>query len=101
LIQIFKIINSFDDISVDKFFNINDNVTRAGHLFKLEKQHVRTTLRLNSFPGRCFDNWNSLTEDIVSSNSVLSFKTKLDKQWLDKRLTPRTYIRNTGTGTIS
>ena len=32
------------------FLNFNDNVTRAGHLFKLEKQHVRTTLRLNSFP---------------------------------------------------
>jgi len=29
LIQIFKIIKGFDDISVDEFFNFNDNVTRA------------------------------------------------------------------------
>ena len=31
------------------------------------------------------EDWNSLTEDIVSSKSLLQFKTKLDKFWINKR----------------
>ena len=31
----------------------------------------------------------------MSSNSVLSFKTKLDKQWLNKRFNIVTFLRNT------
>lgn len=84
LIQIFKIINGFDNIDISKFFTFNDNNTR-GHLFRLEKQHVRKSLRLNSFPTRCINEWNNLSEEIVCKTSVDSFKIALDKLWLHKR----------------
>ena len=84
LIQIFKVINGFDNIDPSKFFTFNDNNTR-GHLFRLEKQQVHKSLRLNSFPLRCINEWNSLPEDIVCKNSVESFKVALDKLWLNKR----------------
>ena len=80
----FKIINGFDNIDPKKFFTFNDNNTR-GHLFRLEKQQVHKSLRLNSFPLRCINEWNSLPEDIVCKNSVESFKVALDKLWLNKR----------------
>ena len=84
LVQIFKIINGFDNIDISKFFTFNDNNTR-GHLFRLEKQHVRKSLRLNFFPTRCINEWNNLPEEIVCKTSVDSFKIALDKLWLHKR----------------
>ena len=84
LIQIFKIINGFDNIDTDKFFTFNDNNTR-GHLFRLEKHHVRKSLRLNSFPTRCINEWNNLPEEIVCKTSIDGFKIALDKLWHHKR----------------
>ena len=37
------------------------------------------SLRLNSFPVRYINLWNNLDEVIVCSDSVVSFKTRLDK----------------------
>ena len=37
------------------------------------------SLRLNSFPVRYINLWNHLDEVIVCSDSVVSFKTRLDK----------------------
>ena len=34
---------------------------------------------------RCIDTWNELSEDIVTSTDISSFKVKLDKMWLNKR----------------
>ena len=84
VIQIFKIINGVDDVDPEKFFTFNDNCTR-GHLFQLIKPHVRKSLRQNTFPVRCIDNWNALDEDLVLSENVLTFKTKLDKKWETRR----------------
>ena len=78
LIQLYKIVHGFEDIHPGKFVEFNDNCTR-GHLFKIQKPSCRKTLRINSFPTRCINLWNSLGEEIVSSDSVLKFKTRLDK----------------------
>ena len=84
LIQIFKIVNGLEDIDSERFFTFNDNLTR-GHLFRISKPSINKSLRLNMFPVRSIDNWNNLSEDIVLSDSVASFKTKLDKYWSHKR----------------
>ena len=78
LIQQYRIVHGFEDIQPGKFVEFNDNCTR-GHLFKIQKPSCRKTLRINSFPTRCINLWNSLGEEIVSSDSVLKFKTRLDK----------------------
>ena len=64
LIQLFKIVHGYEDIKPDNFFEFNDNCTR-GHLFKVVKPRCEKTLRLNSFPVRCINKWNTLSEDIV------------------------------------
>lgn len=84
LIQIYKMINGFEIIDTDKFFSFNDNITR-GHIFKLSKSRCNKSMRLNSFPHRCIDDWNSLPEEIVCSETVNGFKTKLDKLWKPTR----------------
>ena len=84
LIQIFKIVNHLEDIDSSKFFTFNDNPTR-GHIFQIYKPNVNKSLRQNTFPLRCIDSWNKLDENIVLSESVLEFKSKLDIKWRHKR----------------
>ena len=78
LIQLYKIVHGFEDIEPGKFVEFNDNCTR-GHLFKIQKPSCRKKLRINAFPVRCINMWNSLPEEIVTSDTVLKFKTRLDR----------------------
>ena len=84
LIQLFKIVHGYEDIEPEKFFEFNDNCTR-GHLFKIVKPRCQKSLRMNSFPVRCINKWNSLNEEIVCSDTVLKFKIRLDKILLPDR----------------
>ena len=84
LIQLYKIVHGYEDIKPEKFFEFNENCTRS-HLFKIQKKGCKKNLRLNSFPMRCINQWNSLSEDIVSSDTVLKFKTRLDRILLPDR----------------
>ena len=76
----FKIIHGIDDISCQKFVSFNENTTR-GHSFKLNKPRCLKSLRLNAFPARCIDNWNSLPDEVVRTEKLDSFKTRLDVLW--------------------
>ena len=78
LIQLYKIVHGFEDIEPGKFVEFNDNCTK-GHLFKIQKPSCRKKLRMNAFPVRCINMWSSLTEETVTSDTVLKFKTRLDR----------------------
>ena len=64
------------------FLHVSDNsqVTH-GHSLKLVKEfsRTRTDIQHFSFSQRVVNEWNSLPEWVVSSNSVLSFKVNIDK----------------------
>ena len=77
LIQLFKIIAHIEDTDAAKF-GFFDNNTR-GHIFKLQKTRCNKSFRQQSFPVRCIDDWNRLPDCVVESDTVLSFKTQLDK----------------------
>ena len=44
-------------------------------IYGIAKPSVNKSLRLNSFPIRAIDSWNSLPESVITSDSVVSFKT--------------------------
>lgn len=80
LIHMFKIIHGIDDISCEKFVSFNENTTR-GHSFKLNKPRCLKSLRLNAFPARCIENWNSLPDELVRTEKLDTFKNRLDVLW--------------------
>jgi len=61
----------------------NNFVTRDQHL-RLYKQHVHYDLRKYFFANRIVSNWNSLPENVITSNSVGIFENRLDKFWRDQ-----------------
>ena len=86
MIQVFKIIQNIDDISMDGLFEFSDSQTR-GNSKKLKKPRALKTFRLNSFCVRTINKWNSLTDEIVNSKTVLCFKTKYDRYMGNNKFT--------------
>ena len=78
MIQVFKIVQNIDDISMNGLFEFSDTQTR-GNSKKLKKPRALKTFRMNSFCVRTINQWNSLPDDIVNSKTVLCFKTKYDR----------------------
>jgi ribonucleases P/MRP protein subunit RPP40 len=77
LIQVFKIVKGFDDVNMSIFFDFSTTHLR-GHSYKLFKPRVSSDCGKFSFGARVVDEWNLLTEDIVSCNTVELFKNRLD-----------------------
>ena len=64
---------------------VSSDSEKAGHLFKIVKPRCHKNFRSNCFPVRCINKWNALSEEIVCSDTVLKFKTSLDKVLLPER----------------
>ena len=84
MIQVFKIMKGIDDVHIEDFFQVSYSSTR-GHDLKIYKPRCNKSIHQHSFSLRVIEEWNSLPEDLVSSNTVFQFKFKLDKLWIDKR----------------
>ena len=87
LIQVFKILNGHYDINWEDFFTLDTDRSHntRGHSKKLVKHRTFTSLRQKSFCYRVVDQWNNLTEEIVTAKTVTSFKTLLDKHLIQQR----------------
>ena len=90
MIQVFKILKEIDRIDPDKFFAVRQGSRTRGHKFKIEKQRSRLNIRKYFFTNRIVDNWNALPDLVVESDSVETFKMRLDNYKFDKleRYTP-------------
>jgi hypothetical protein len=81
MIQVYKLLHDIDRVEKSIFFTMSLYTRTRGHSKKKFKGRCETTLRKHSFSQRIIDDWNSLTEDIVTAESINSFKAKLDKHW--------------------
>ena len=73
-----KFFNNFVDLDSSPFFKLNTNIIR-GHSYKISKNLFNNTQLQNNFQNRVIDCWNNLSDNVVSTKSVNSFKNHLDK----------------------
>ena len=78
LLEVFKIIKGFTDVPWQTFSR-NEAHSTCGHSWKLAKQTCNQDCRLHFFSLRVLNRWNSLTQELVDSESVNSFKSGLEK----------------------
>ena len=90
MIEVYKIFNGLDDVNASKFFELDDDNRTRGHFLKIKKKQCRLDVRKNFFTNRVVDPWNKLPEHVISSSSLSSFKSRLDKHMT----TVLTEIRN-------
>ena len=80
MIQLFKILNGFENIDAQTMFTFVTSQTRE-HNEKLYKPNCANGFRQHSFCIRSIDPWKSLTQNVIDSSTVNEFKNKLDTEW--------------------
>ena len=79
-IETFKMLSGLENVAYEQFFQLNTTEYRLRrHSKTLFKEHTRLEVRKNFFSNRVVNNWNGLTEDVVSATSVNCFKNRYDK----------------------
>ena len=86
LVLCFKIVHKLIALDFDNFFVLDPNTRTRGHNFKLLMPRWNTQHRHNFFSVRIVPVWNSLSFELVNSQSVNSFKTGLFKTDINKFL---------------
>ena len=87
LIEAFKYIRGFYDVSRPHFDSASGkSLSTRGNSLKLNKhQHGKgksCSVRNNFFTERIFEDWNSLSDEVVLAPTINAFKDRLDKFWL-------------------
>ena len=75
----FKILNGYENIDSNIFFEIRLSKITRGHNFTLVKKQSRLDVRKFSFSQRTINVWNKLSTECVHASSVNMFKNKIDK----------------------
>ena len=81
MIEMFKILSGKYDIAVAPRINREYNSITRGNDLRLQKHRTKYDLRKYFFTNRALDVWNSLPNHVILSNTVNTFKSKLDKFW--------------------
>ena len=76
----FKILNGYENIDSNHFFEIKESQITRGHDFTLVKKQSRLDVRkFFSFSQRAINVWNKLSEECLHASSVNMFKNRIDK----------------------
>ena len=74
-----KILNGYENIDSNIFFEIKESKITRGHNYTLVKKQSRLDVRKYSFSQRTINVWNKLSTDGVHASSVNMFMNKIDK----------------------
>ena len=75
-IEVFKILNGYENIDRNIFFMVKEERRTRGHGVALAKKQCRLDIR--TFSQRIVNEWNILSADCVGASSVNIFKNKID-----------------------
>ena len=79
LIKVWKIFQGKSSISPNDIFSISPLINTRGHCLKLSHERCRLAARQRFFSVRVVSLWNSLSEEVVLSETVESFKRGLHR----------------------
>ena len=86
LIEVFKIMKGIDGVRREDFFELQSSKSYTrGHSLKITKKFSRLDIRKYTFSQRVVNEWNNLTEDMVTSDTVNQFKAKIQKYFEENR----------------
>ena len=74
--EVFKILNGYENIDSNIFFEIKESKITRGHNYTLVKKQSRLDVRKYSISQRTINVWNNLSADCVHASSVKDDKTE-------------------------
>ena len=81
-IQVFKILNGYENIHPKIVFKIKTGKITRGHDFTQVKGQSRMDFRKYSFSQRTVNEWSKLLADYVHSRGIHMFKNIIDKYFV-------------------
>ena len=84
MIQVYKILHNLYDPSIVPTWTRNLYTRTKANSLKLLVERSRLDIRKFSFCNRVVEHWNSLPEVVVSSGSLNTFKSNLDKYFKEQ-----------------
>ena len=78
LIEVYKMFNGLDKVDFNDYFTLDEDRRTRGHSRKIKKFSCRLDVKKYSFAHLVVDGWNSLPEEVVTSESLEIFKKRLD-----------------------
>ena len=78
-IEVFKIVNGYEDVDRNMFFKLKESSRTRGHKAALVKEQCRLDMRKYSFSQRVINEWNKLPNNCVNASSVNMFKNRIDR----------------------
>ena len=78
-IEVFRILNEYENIDCKIIFKIKESKITRGHNFTLVKEQSIFYVKKYSFSQRTINVWNKLSIDCVHASSVNMFKNGMDK----------------------
>ena len=73
-----------DKVEVMRFFKLEGDSNRRGHRYKLFKPRVESKVKSNLFSIRVINDWNVLSDEVVSAGTINQFKSRLEVLWSQK-----------------
>ena len=86
MIQVYKILNGYQDIDTECFFTVDSDSYTRGQPLKLKKIRGNTVRHISIFSYRTVNDWNSLPSSVVLPNSVNCSKSSLNDAWKEHTL---------------
>ena len=83
MIQMYKIMNNLIRVDAENLFTQTNAVFTRGHNQRVFKTHAKKNARQFCFSQRIVNDWNGLSQHVVSAASINEFKNRLDKFWND------------------
>ena len=77
MIEVYKIFQGYEGLDIKDFFELNRDGNTRGHRYKLYKKRYRLNYGKYSFGNRVVSEWNALTEQIVTADSINTLKKDL------------------------
>ena len=77
LIEVYKVFHQLDCLQFEKFFKLSSRVSRHGHLNNLQVQRFDKEIFKNFWSNRVVKIWNALPSEVVLSENIRIFKSRL------------------------
>ncbi len=79
LIEVFKTFKGFVNVDVNDYFTFAQSRVTRGNGYKIASTRFSSQEAKHFFFNRLVNEWNSLPASVVESESVATFKNRLDK----------------------
>ena len=79
--MMYRIVTETDKLDKGNIVKMDLGERTRGHKFKLCKNRAITREKRNTLGSRAVNDWNTLSNYVVSAENLIQFKIRLEKEW--------------------